>query len=124
MVRRTGRTMKIGLLLFALSSHASKSLNIVMVTFMDLFNSMDGEHMNKKNRKGGRSLYNHVESVACLLFTIAIIVATRAIIYLLAFHLPQKMLPPFVFAAFLFSIVPVKGEGDILKVRDNISTLN
>ena len=78
---------------------------------------------NKKNRKGGRSLYNHVEPVDCLLFTIAIIVATRAIIYLLALHLP-KMLPPFVFAAFLFSIVPVKGEGDILKVRDDISTLN
>ena len=79
---------------------------------------------NKERRKGGRSLYYHVESVACLLFTIAIIVATRAIIYLLALHLPQKMLPPFVFAAFLFSTVPVKGEGDILKVRDDISTLN
>ena len=74
-------------------------------------------------RKGGRSLYYHVESVACLLFTIAIIVATRAIIYLLAFYFPQKMLPSFVFAAFLFSTVTVKGEGDILKVRDNISTL-
>ena len=79
---------------------------------------------NKKRRKGGRALYYYVESVACLFFTIVLIVATRAIIYLLAFHLPQKMLPPFVFAAFLFSIVPLKGEGDILKVRDDISTLN
>ena len=46
---------------------------------------------NKKRRKGGRALYYHVESVACLLFTIAIIVATRAIvIYLLAFYFTQK----------------------------------
>ena len=45
---------------------------------------------NKKRRKGGRALYYHVESVACLLFTIVLIVATRAIIYLPAFRFPQK----------------------------------